>query len=233
MNSIMTPIIEHGFSMIEMAMVLLVFSLLMGGMLMPMASQYQHRRESETLRKLNAISETLYGFALSRGRLPCPDTNGDGQEDRLRSQTCKRAAGTLPWVTLAVDSRDSWGRPWIYRVTKAFADGIDGTGCGDEVAGISFALCSEGDIRVKDAEAGLVAEHLPAIVISQGAVEFASTQEKENRDGDRDFVKSVYSNLQGKEFDDMVVWVTPSMLQNRMVQAGRLTTTDGKRTEEN
>ncbi len=208
--------------MIEMAMVLVVFSLLMGGMLMPMAAQYQHKRETEALRKLSAITETLYGFALSNGRLPCPDTDDDGQEDRFSNKTCKKAAGTLPWVTLAVDSMDVWGRPWIYRVTKTYADAADGTGCGNEVAGVSFALCSKGDIQVKDSAGKLLADKLPAIVVSQGKNQLNSSLEKENRDGDKDFVKDVFSDVQGREFDDLVGWVTPSTLHNRMVVAGLL-----------
>ncbi len=206
-------------------MVLVVFSLLMGGMLMPMAAQYQHKRESDTLRKLDGIIESLYGFALTRGRLPCPDTDGDGQEDRTNSH-CTKSVASLPWVTLAVEAQDAWGRPWVYGVTKEFADDADGTGCGEEVAGMSFALCSQGDLQVKNADGHLVATALPAIVVSQGRDQFGSAQEKENRDGDKAFVKDVHSNVPGKEFDDMVGWVSLTNLQNRMVVAGRLSVPD-------
>ncbi len=213
---------QRGFSMVEMAMVLVIFSLLMGGMLMPMAAQYRNKRVAETQGKLNAIVETLYGFALGRGRLPCPDIDGDGQEDRSASGRCRRASGDLPWVTLSVDAGDAWGRPWIYRVTGAFADAADGTGCGKTVAGVSFSLCSQGDIQVKDSAGGLVADKLPAIVVSQGENPSASRVERENWDGDRVFVKDVYSDVPGKEFDDQVAWVTSAALKNRMVVAGVL-----------
>ncbi len=203
-------------------MVLVIFSLLMGGMLAPMAAQYRHRRETENVRKLDGIIETLYGFVLSHGRLPCPDIDGDGQEDKLANKQCKQAAGNLPWVTLTVDSQDAWGRPWIYRVTRKFADDTDGTGCGGPVSGVSLSLCSQGDIRVKDTEGGLVADKLPAIVVSQGANQFNSSVENENRDNDAVFVKDLYSNVQGKEFDDHVAWVALTTLQNRMVLAGLL-----------
>ncbi len=212
---------QRGFSMVEMAMVLVIFSLLMGGMLMPMAAQYRNKRVAETQGKLNAIVETLYGFALGHGRLPCPDVDGDGQEDR-RAGRCARPSGELPWVTLSVDAVDPWGRPWIYRVTGEFADAADGTGCGTAVAGVSFSLCSQGDIRVKDAAGGLVADKLPAIVVSQGENRSGSRVERENRDSDGVFVKDVYSDVPGKEFDDQVAWVTSAALKNRMVVAGVL-----------
>jgi len=93
-----------GFSLVEMALVLTVFSLMLGGMLVPLAKQYQFRREREAQRQLGEIVEALYGYALLHGRLPAA-VGGDG----------------LPWAALGAPRTDPWGRPWRYRVAAATA----------------------------------------------------------------------------------------------------------------
>jgi len=93
-----------GFSLVEMALVLTVFSLMLGGMLAPLAKQYQFRREREAQRQLGEIVEALYGYALLHGRLPAA-VDGDG----------------LPWAALGAPRTDPWGRPWRYRVAAGSA----------------------------------------------------------------------------------------------------------------
>ena len=71
---------------------------------------------------LEDIREALIGFAVTNARLPCPDTNGDGQEDRglgpvAPNRVCDVPLGNLPWSDLGVPQFDSWGRLFIYRVT--------------------------------------------------------------------------------------------------------------------
>ncbi len=89
-----------GFSLVEMAIVLTVFSLMMGGMLVPLAKQVQFKREQEARRQLSNIIEALYGYALIHNRLPAP-INGD----------------ELPWNQLGAPQTDPWGNPWRYRVS--------------------------------------------------------------------------------------------------------------------
>ena len=57
-----------------------------------------------------------------------------------------------------------------YRVTNNFADTTDGTGCGTATAGVSFELCSAGDIQIVDGSPGgnPVAANIPAVIFSQG-----------------------------------------------------------------
>lgn len=207
--------------MIEMAVVLVVFSLVMGGLLGPLSSQYENRQRSETVQAMANLAEALEGFALVNGRLPCPDTSGDGLED-LTGNQCSAASGELPWATLQGQRSDAWGNGWRYRVTLVFADRTDGTGCGTATAGISFSLCSEGDIQIRDIEGNLVADKVPAMVVSEGKTRYGTAAEQENRDGDGQFVKDDYSLAQNKEFDDLVLWISPLVLKNRMVAAGRL-----------
>ena len=215
---------QTGFSLIEIAIVMVILGLVIGGMLVPISTQYENSRRSETQSILNRILEAAYGYALVNGNLPCPDISGDGIEDRV-GVNCSAPVGVLPWVTLGVGQNDAWSQPFGYRVTAAFADTTDGTGCGTATPGISFSLCSIGDITVRDASGGnLVAGTLPAVVFSRGKnwAAFTSPDEVENSDGDQDFVFKNYSSVVGAEFDDLVVWVTPAIMKARMVNAGRL-----------
>jgi len=62
----------RGFSLVELAMVLFIVSLLIGGMLMPLSAQNEIHGRQETDKALANIREALIGFAVVNGRLPCP-----------------------------------------------------------------------------------------------------------------------------------------------------------------
>jgi prepilin-type N-terminal cleavage/methylation domain-containing protein len=62
----------NGFTLIELAIVLFIVALLLGGMLVPFSAQQEIHGRQETDRALATIREALLGFALINGRLPCP-----------------------------------------------------------------------------------------------------------------------------------------------------------------
>ena len=61
-----------GFTLIELAMVLFIVSLLIGGLLLPLSAQTEIRGRQDTDKALANIREALIGFAVVNGRLPCP-----------------------------------------------------------------------------------------------------------------------------------------------------------------
>lgn len=65
-------ILKNGFTLIELAIVLFIVSLLIGGMLLPFSAQLEVRGRQETDRMLINIRDALIGFASVNGRLPCP-----------------------------------------------------------------------------------------------------------------------------------------------------------------
>lgn len=228
----------HGFTLIEIAIVLVIVGLLLGGLLMPLATQVENARRQETQRALEEIRDAIIGFAVINGRLPCPDSDNtpDGVEDRSGvANSCTALAGQLgvvPWVTLGVAGSDAWGNRFIYRIRGEFADDTDGapafpgapTACTDTTAGVSFALCSGGNLNVADAAGAAVVSNVPAVLLSTGknGSVVASALETENTDVDNNFVSATYSTATGSEFDDLTVWITTNILFNRMVAAGRL-----------
>ena len=228
----MSPVRRRsGFTLIELAVVLAIFGLLLGILVVPLSTQVDQQRIAETERQLAAVREALIGFAIANGRLPCPanpatptGAAGAGTEQRT-PPTCTGLVpeGVLPWATLGVPETDAWGRRFTYRVTVTFAD--------DPAAGTqaSFLITDAGNITVTDGVVN-VATGLPAIVVSHGKnglgafrsdgvqIAGAAGAELANANNNTSFV----SRGHAPDFDDLVVWVSPNILKSRMVAANRL-----------
>ena len=113
----MTTKRQNGFTLIELSIVLIIIGLLLGGLLMPLASQMHESRVAQSLARLNEAKEALIGFALVNQRLPCPDTDGDGLE---QAAPCNNSEGVLPWRSLGIGQFDAWQREIRYRGDNAF-----------------------------------------------------------------------------------------------------------------
>ena len=236
---------QAGFSLIELAIVLFILSLLLGSLLPPLSAQIEQKRREETQAQLDEIKEVLFGFtfnqnnALGKYRLPCPDctdntgncsgmTANDGEEDIVSATTCATEIGNLPWVTLGVKQTDAWGQGFLYRVTDDFADVTDGAAipgsCTSSTLNVSFALCSDGDIDINDENGNPVAEDVPALVFSRGKnyAETGSAFEQENTDNDNVFVYMDYSDDSTNGYDDLMIWISPHILRTKMLNAGIL-----------
>ena len=225
---------EDGFTLTEMAIVLVIVALLIGGMLVPFSAQRDLQSANETQKQLAEIKEALLGFAATRGRLPCPaiptvasGTANAGQEDTPTAAGCTTSVeGVVPWVTLGLPETDAWGRRLTYRVSADFAKLVPVS------QNASFTLASNGDISVLATSGGTsLVSNVPAAIISHGKnglraylpdggqmAATADIDEKENSDSDTDFV----SKTQTPSFDDQVAWVVPSILMNRMISAAKL-----------
>jgi len=235
-----------GFTLVEMAMVLMIVALLLGGLIPTLSAQMESQRINETRKSLAEIQEALVGFAIINGRLPCPadptvatGTAGAGTE-RTPPCTAGNSTGALPWVTLGVSETDAWGNRYTYRVSSDFADAVGSAtwgGCTPSPAPTlsSFALCSAGTLDVLSAATGgtSVAIDAPAIVISHGknaagaytsqGVQLAvgsNADEQENSDGSAD--NNYVSHTPTPDFDDLAVWLSSTILLNRMVTSGKL-----------
>jgi prepilin-type N-terminal cleavage/methylation domain-containing protein len=226
----------RGFTLVEMAIVLVILGLLLAGLLMPLSAQVDQRKISETQKAMDEIRDALIGFAVANGRLPCPAISaGNGQED-VTGGVCTggKRVGFIPWATLGVSKLDAWGHIFRYSVTPAFASAAP------------FTLTTPRDITIqtRDAAGALVnlsnAGDIPAVVVSHGKNGFgsfsdngtaqapvpaANVDEAANGGSGTGFVSRVQADnpaAGGGAFDDMVAWVSPNTLFNRMVSAGRL-----------
>lgn len=125
---------DRGFSLVELALVLMILAILVAGAIIPLTTTIERTRVDEVAHLLDErVRGALLGFAASRAAgsafLPCPDcaaacgggVTNDGIEDRIGS-ACAVSSGNLPWNTLGVGRADRWGSRLGYAVAPAFAD---------------------------------------------------------------------------------------------------------------
>jgi type II secretory pathway pseudopilin PulG len=126
--------VETGFSLVEIAVVLLILTVLLAGIAVPISAQVEARRLEDTKKLLDESKVALLGFVGANGRFPCPaSATSNGLESFCVASSGACAAtttyqshgrcsnfydGFLPAVTLGltpVDStgriRDAWGSP--------------------------------------------------------------------------------------------------------------------------
>ena len=233
-----------GFTLTELAIVMIIMALLIGGMMVPLSAQQDIRNNTETTRQLEEIREALLGFAVTKGYLPCPaKSTSNGEEDRNAvTEKCTGAKryGLIPWVTLGLKPSDSWGHLFIYSVTPVFSHAKPAE---------RFTMSSAPDITIKTRDAaGNIAnlsnvDGIPVLIMSTGKNghwSWTLDQAVQNADSngsniDEDTNASAMSD--GKtfisrtptgpdagtgEFDDLLTWISPNVLFNRMVAAGKL-----------
>jgi len=218
---------KTGFTLVELAIVLVIVALLASGLLVGIAAQRNAAETIDAQRQLENIRETLTGFALTHGRLPCPALPNLASSDANAGvENCAQPHGVLPWVTLGVPEVDPWGRRFTYYAHGSFTAAVPGG------ALASFTLDTVGNANVKasSGSSGNVASDLPAVVVSHGSrgagawqpngsqLPGAAGDEAENADADLTFI----SRTQDGNFDDLVTWIVPSILKSKMVAAGRL-----------
>lgn len=220
---------EEGFSLVEMAVVLAIVSLLLAGLLPTIASQMEQQKRTETRKQLEEIRNALVGYATSQTppKLPCPavptkatGSNGAGVSD------CSITTGVLPWVTLGTNETDAWNRRFTYSVASTFATAASG-----------ITLTSVGNLSVLNIytgscpSTGCVGSNIPAVIVSHGtdgsgAYTSQGTKITDSTDPDEADNSNVGNNFVSHYFtptyDDLVVWISPNVLFNRLVAAGKL-----------
>lgn len=237
---------DRGFTLVELAIVLIIVALLLGGMLMSLTTQRTIRATKETEAQLASIQEALLGFAATNGRLPRPATSAtDGSERASNCSSEAECTGFIPWQALGVNKTDAWGKLIRYSVTPAFANNAFSLSsvsskkvytrdsAGNPVFLIGYATCST------------TQQCAPAVIFSQGEKRWGtndlgiamgagtatSLDENSNDTGSSgatagtQFFSRPFSDnttATGGEFDDIVAWLSPNILFNRMIAAGRL-----------
>jgi len=102
----------NGFTLIEMAIVLLITGILMGAGLSLLAVKQNAAQINLTQTHQEAIKQALINYLGQYKRLPCPATTvaAGGIEDRSGSP-CKQYSGIVPYATLGLDrsaALDGW-----------------------------------------------------------------------------------------------------------------------------
>lgn len=228
---------QTGFTLVEIAIVLLIVAILLGGLLPTLSSQIEQRQNNETRKQLDEIQQALIGYAVAHGNFPCPAKSfADGSEDRNASGSCNKRHGFIPWSALGVAKLDAWGRIIDYSATPAFTNSLT-----------RFKLSDPRDITImtRDANDNLVnlsnSNDIPIVILSHGKNGYGAALDNgtvltnasaNNIDEQSNFTSTLGNSFVAKdpsnrttgsgEFDDIVTWVSPNTLFNRMVAAGQL-----------
>ena len=238
---------QQGFTLIEIAIVMFVIALLVGGLLVPLATQVEQRQISDTQKYLEEIKEALIGFAVTNGRLPCPASSASaGIEAPSGGGACANSYnGFVPAVTLGlavVDNQgfavDPWGNRIHYAVTNANGNAFTTVNGMSTITLASLApdllVCSTATgIGASSCAAGTaLTSGVPAVIYSTGkngkiggtGLDEAANPNPNSANNDKVFVSHVpaSSSAPNGEFDDIVTWLSPNVLYNRMIAAGRL-----------
>jgi prepilin-type N-terminal cleavage/methylation domain-containing protein len=122
----MTPS-ESGFTLVEIAIVLLVVAVLLGYTVALFPKQQELKKYRAAEQEMDQIIGAIVGFAQVNGRLPCPAIpNTAGAEDGGGAANCNNFGGFPPANTLGLTGRlnadslmlDPWGNPYRYYVTN-------------------------------------------------------------------------------------------------------------------
>lgn len=105
-----------GFTLVEIAVVLVIVGIILGGMLQGFSAQREVAKLNEDKLQLSSVKKSLLAFAAVNYYLPCPDTDSDGLENRDGNNYCSDDEGDLPYQTLGLPSKDAYGSQYYYAV---------------------------------------------------------------------------------------------------------------------
>ena len=218
---------SSGFTLVELAVVLVILGFLVGGLLVPLATQVEQRNRRETEQQLEEIRQALLGFVVAYGYLPCPTTeeNPLGATYGVTDPACAApiAEGYLPWKTLGLREVDAWGITrdvtgylWTgyfrYRVHPKFAN---------SATPITLTTKSPPgtELSVQDSDGTpmtINSEPPVAVICSTGP----------NRTPDGQNAGAFNAIYQGgtptPNFDDLTIWISRPVVFEKLVSAGRI-----------
>ncbi len=165
---------QRGYSLVELAIVVLIVSIMLSMGLAAFNTQITNAALSTTAKRQTALKDALAGYLVRNNRLPCPDTDNDGQENRTTpndvTTACSSKFGTIPYVTLALsrsEALDPWENLFSYAVSNTMPRN-------NWTITANFLPGNGGDFTVNDRQTTnpfattLIANNVVAVIISHG-----------------------------------------------------------------
>jgi prepilin-type N-terminal cleavage/methylation domain-containing protein len=185
----------RGFSLVEIAIALVVISLLAGSLMKAFQLQLAFGRSTLAREQLREAREALLNYAVVNQRLPCPASDTSG----IAQTSCNSAPkGWLPWQDLGLPARDAWGQTLRYAVSTTMTTS-------------GFGLASAGSLQLYQGSSQMGNSNAVAFVVwSIG------------RDGyDASSGNNALVTVESPSSDDLVEWVSRYLLFGKMLAAGR------------
>ncbi|MCK9389693.1 MAG: prepilin-type N-terminal cleavage/methylation domain-containing protein [Sulfuritalea sp.] len=242
---------QRGFTLIELAIVMFIVALLLGGLMLPLSGQQDVRNYGDTQKILAEARDALLGFAMANDRLPCPASSAsNGLESPVGGGACTNPYdGFFPAATLGlapIDTQgyllDGWGGETTHRVRYAIStansnafsttSGMKTTGITTlapdlKICNTGVGMTNPGTVTAACAANASLATDAVAVVYSLGknaGTGGAGTEENHNPNPQSTLAADpAFVNApQGTAFDDQAIWLSRNTLFNRMVASGRL-----------
>jgi type II secretory pathway pseudopilin PulG len=217
---------------VEIAIVLFIIGIITAALLSGAGAFRETAKFKEDQQKLQDIKTALLGFVAVNGYLPCPDTNGNGQENRTAAR-CTDTTGLLPHLDLNTHATNAYGYPFSYYANQNSDNashitnkGNSASYFGNSCTGTCFnaatppvagqANADLGNYRVSDGTDSL-ANQVPLVVISHGKdlknLDTCNGNGNfENWNCDRtqtaDNQVLLYQAPQSETFDDVLIWLS-------------------------
>jgi prepilin-type N-terminal cleavage/methylation domain-containing protein len=263
----------RGFSLVELAIVLLILGILGTSAILMFNAQVEAKQNADTQRTLDQAREAVIGFALKFDRLPCPAAGAATGVEAFVSATDLSCSvplnGFVPAVTLGIGPTDpqgylidAWGNRIRYSVSQWPTGSPNATSAScppipPNAGPLNLTQCPAFTtagamkarglstlpatfpalLRVCDAVACGGLQFLsPAVLVSTGKnfrAEFVAgvaggADEETNvhfvtvADGTFVAHEPRAPGGAGGEFDDLVIWLSPNILYNRLIAAGAI-----------
>jgi prepilin-type N-terminal cleavage/methylation domain-containing protein len=149
---------QNGFTLLEIAIVMVIVGLLAGGGVSLMGMLAARKARSDSQQYLIQAKNALVTYAVVNGRLPWADTDGDGQGNS------HALVGNLPCRELQISLADTYKRPLKYALNSSL--GADRAGsCSALPGGLS------GGPLMVDADGAAAAFSVAAVLVSAGPMD--------------------------------------------------------------
>jgi len=202
---------RHGFTLIEMAIVMVVIGLLAGGGTFVMGMLTERKARNESIDYLHQTKEALISYASTQGVLPSADTDQDGTGDGA-------TAGGFPYLDLKVRPTDLYKRVLRYELNPNLSSDLQTT-CSALRAGLA------GSPDVVDGDGSSTAFPVAAVLVSAGPMDAdgngnnfdrinAGSHQGNNATGAPNYLRFPPTET----FDDLIVYIGEHELYSELCE---------------
>ncbi len=198
---------QSGFSLIEMAIVLVILGFILGGVVTGLSSQREVQKRNDTKKQLEEIRNAVIGFAQINNRLPCPASlTSLGRSVPTTSGPCTPGVNNrfVPYADLGIQGAvvngllvDTWLQPVQYRLTTSGTWST--TPINFASIATTFRVCSNPSV---------VACPAPNILASNLVAVFFSTGDPLSPSVNAAATTIFWSDIPTSTFDDTVIWLS-------------------------
>ncbi len=205
---------KDGFTLIEIAIVLVIIGLLAGGGAAVLAMLTARKARTESLDYLQACKEAVISFASINGRLPLASADTDGTVSDGDGQ----ASGYFPYLDLKTVPTDAYKRFLRYHVNGNLTTDLSAT-CAALRTGLAGAP------SVVDADGAASAFSAAAVLVGAGPADAdgdgnvfdrisSGTYQGDNTDGNPNYLRHPPTDT----FDDLVLYIGENELYGRICE---------------